>query len=177
MLMDELKGYDIPFDIKTLKHRADLIEQDGPLLSLYYNGKGDVYLFDWLGCDDKANRWMILRVSVESLYQYLSKQITLLQVIGNPADNFVWVTDIDAHGEQIGTKALPVANVPADYFPDEDSWFEFDNQQELLKEVGTEKFEVDVPKSDNNLFSAIVAKMGWKLSPQTIHKIIDKVAF
>lgn len=25
--MEELKGYDIPFEIKTLKHRADLIEQ------------------------------------------------------------------------------------------------------------------------------------------------------
>ena len=35
--MEELKEYDIPFDIKELKHRADLIEQDGPLLSLYYN--------------------------------------------------------------------------------------------------------------------------------------------
>lgn len=175
--MEELKGYDIPFDIKELRHRADLIEQDGPLLSLYYNGKGDYYLFYWLDCDNKANRWMILRVSVESLYQYLSKQTTLLQVISNPSDNFVWITDVDGNGKQIDTKALPVADIPADYLPDEDSWFEFDNQQELLKEVGTDKFEVDVPKSDNNLFSAIVSKMGWKLSPATLHKFIDKVAF
>ena len=120
---------------------------------------------------------MILRISVESLYQYLSKQITLLQVIDNPADNFVWVTDIDSNGKQINTKAIPVAKIPTDYLPAEDSWFEFDNQRKLLKEVGTEKFEVDVPKSDNNLFSAIVAKMGWKLSPKSIHKFIDKVAF
>lgn len=175
--MEELKGYNIPFDIKKLKHRADLIEQDGPLLSLYYNGKGDYYLFYWLDCDDKANRWMILKVSIEALYQYLSKQITLFQVIGNPSDNFVWLTDIDTNGEQISTKALPVDNIPPEYLPVNDSWFEFDKQQELLKEVGTEKFEVDVPKSDNNLFSAIVAKMGWKLSPKTIHNFIDKVAF
>lgn len=175
--MEELKGYDIPFEIKTLKHRADLIEQDGPLLSLYYNGKGDYYLFYWLDSDDRANRWMILRVSIESLYQYLSKQITLLQVIGNPSDNFVWITDIDTNGKQISTKALPVANIPTDYLPAEDSWFEFDNQNELLKEVGTYKFEVDIPRSDNNLFSTIVAKRGWKLSTKTIHKFIDKVAF
>lgn len=120
---------------------------------------------------------MILRVSIESLYQYLSKQITLLQVIGNPSDNFVWITDIDTNGKQISTKALPVANIPTDYLPAEDSWFEFDNQNELLKEVGTYKFEVDIPRSDNNLFSTIVAKRGWKLSPKTIHKFIDKVAF
>lgn len=175
--MEKIKGYEIPFDIKALKHKADLIEQNGPLLSLYYNGKGDYYLFYWLDCDDRANRWMILRVSVESLYQYLSKQITLYEVIDHPADNFVWVTDIDGSGMQVGTRALPVANIPTDYLPTMDSWFDFDNQQELLKQVGTETFEVDVPKSDNRLFSAIVAKMGWKLSPETIHKFIDKVAF
>lgn len=40
--MEELKGYDIPFEIKTLKHRADLIEQDGPLLSLIIMAKGTI---------------------------------------------------------------------------------------------------------------------------------------
>lgn len=175
--MEELIGYDIPFDIKTLKHKADLIEQNGPLLSLYYNGKGDYYLFYWLDCDDRANRWMILRVSLESLCQYLSKQVTLFEVIDHPADNFVWVTDIEDGGRQIATRALPVANIPTDYLPTMDSWFEFDNQQELLKQVGTEKFEVDVPRGDKALFSAIVVKMGWKLSPEAIRKFMGKAAF
>lgn len=174
--MEKIKGYNIPFDISKLKLRANLIEQDGPLLSLYYNDKGDYYLFYWLDCDDGANRWMILRVDIKTLYEYLDKDKTLLQVIKNSPDSFVWITDVDNNGTQINTQALPFASIPSDYLPDEDSWFEFDNQQELMKEVGTDKFEIDIPKSDKNLFSSLIAKMGWRLTPKTIHRFIDKVA-
>lgn len=174
--MEKIKGYNIPFDISKLKLRSNLIEQDGPLLSLYYNDKGDYYLFYWLDCDDEANRWMILRVDIKTLYEYLDKDKTLLQVIKNSPDSFVWITDIDNNGIQVDTQALPFASIPSDYLPDEDSWFEFDNQQELMKEVGTDKFEIDIPKSDKNLFSSLISKMGWRLTPKTIHRFIDKVA-
>lgn len=174
--METIKGYNIPFDLSKLKRRADLINQDGPLLSLYYNDKSDYYLLYWLDCDEEVNRWMILRVDVKTLYEYLDKDKTLLQLIKNSPDNFVWITDIDNNGIQTNTQALPFTAIPSDYFPDENSWFEFDHQQELLKEVGTDKFEVDIPKSDKSLFSSLIAKMGWRLTPKTIHRFIDKVA-
>lgn len=71
--MEKINGYDLPFDLGKLKHKIDLIEQDGPLLSLYYNDRGDYYLLYWLDCDDRENRWMILRVDINSLYDYLNK--------------------------------------------------------------------------------------------------------
>lgn len=117
--MERINGYNLPFDISKLKHRTDLIEQDGPLLSLYYNDKGDYYLFYWLDCDDNVNRWMILRVDTKTLYEYLKQEKTLLQVIKNPSDNFVWITDIDNNGKQIYTQALPSTSVPEDYLPEE----------------------------------------------------------
>lgn len=175
--MEIIQGYNIPFDIHRLKLRANLIEQDGPLLSLYYNDKGDYYLFYWLDCNEEANRWMFLRVDIKTLYEYLDKDKTLLQVIKNSPDSFVWITDIDNNGNQISTQALPLASIPSDYLPDEDSWFEFDNQHELTKEVGTDQFVVDIPKSDKSLFSSLIAKMGWRLTPKTLHRLIDKVAF
>lgn len=174
--MEKIDGFDIPFDISNLTFRANLIEQDGPLLSLYYNDRGDYYLFYWLDCDEKANRWMVLRVDIKTLYEYLNKEKTLLQVIKNSPDNFVWITDIDGKGRQILTCALPLSSVPSDYLPAKDSWFEFDNQQDLIGEVGTDNFEVAIPKSDKNLFSTLISKMGWRLSPQSVHKLIDKVA-
>lgn len=174
--MERINGYNLPFDINKLKHKTDLIEQDGPLLSLYYNEKGDYYLLYWLDCDDNANRWMILRIDIKMLYEYLNNDKSLLQVIENPSDNFVWITDIDNDGKQIYTQALPSTAIPVDYLPDKDSMFEFDNKKELLEDVSTDKFEIDIPKSDKSLFSALIAKMGWRLSPKTIHKIIDKVA-
>lgn len=175
--MEKLRGYAMPFDISLLKHRADLIEQDGPLLSLYYNEKGDYYLFYWIDCDERANRWMILRVDNKSLYEYLDREKTLLQVVKNPSDNFVWITDIDSNGAQVSTLAMPVSSIPLDYLPGEDSWFDFDHREELLKEVSVNKFEVDIPQSDKSLFTAIISKMGWRLSSASVRKIIDKIAF
>lgn len=175
--MEKINGYDLPFDLGKLKHKIDLIEQDGPLLSLYYNDRGDYYLLYWLDCDDRENRWMILRVDINSLYDYLNKDESLLQLIKNSPDNFVWITDINNQGKQTKTQALPIESVPSQYLPDEDSWFEFAHQQELLKDVGTDKFELDIPKSDKNLFSSLISKMGWRITPQTIHRLIDKVAF
>lgn len=174
--MEKIKGFDIPFDISKLKLRANLIEQDGPLLSLYYNRQGDYYLFYWLDCNTSLNRWMILRTDVNTLYKYLAGESTLLQVIKGSADGFVWITDIDNEGKQTDSQAVPVASIPSDYLPDDDSWFEFDHQKELLKDVATDEFEVKIPKSDKGLFSTIMSKMGWKLSPRYIHKFIDKVA-
>lgn len=175
--MEQLKGYDIPFELKQMRLRANLIMQDGPLLSLYYNDKGDYYLFYWLDCDEKVNRWMVMRVDMKSLCQYLNKERTLLQLIQKPSDSFVWIVDIDGHGRQIRSEALPFNLIPSDYLPCEDSWFEFDNRQELLNDVSMDSYEIDVPKSEKSLFSALMAKMGWQLSPKTLHQFIDKVAF
>lgn len=175
--MEKLTGFQIPFDIKILKLRANLIEQDGPLLSLYYNDKGDYYLFYWLDCDDTSNRWMIVRVSLNTLYQYLNKETSLLQVIKEASDNFVWIVDLDNRGEQTDTLAVTFSNVPSKYLPDPDSYFEFDHQQELIKDVGTDKIEVDIPKKDKSFFAELVSKMGWRLSPDAVRNLIDKVAF
>lgn len=174
--MEKLNGYNIPFDISQLKLRANLIEQDGPLLSLYYNDNGDYYLFYWLDCDDTTNRWMVIRVGLNILYQYLHKERTLLQVIESPSDSFVWVIDLDSTGNQTNTEAVPLSCLPLDYLPDKDSYFDFDNQQELLKDVSTDKVEIDIPKSDHFFFTALISKMGWQLSAKSLHKLIDKVA-
>ncbi len=174
--MEKLNGYKLPFDISQLKLRSNLIEQDGPLLSLYYNNKGDYYLFYWLDCDDVTNRWMVMRVALNILYQYLNKDRTLLQVIEESSDNFVWIIDLDNDGKQANTLAVTLSNLPLDYLPDKDSYFEFDNQQELLQNVSTDKVEIDIPKSDKSLFAALMSKMGWRLSTKSLHRLIDKVA-
>lgn len=130
-----------------------------------------------MDCDDNSNRWMIVRVSLNALYQYLNKEKALLQVIEDSSDNFVWIADLDGKGEQINTLAVPFANLPEDYLPDTDSYFEFDNQQELLKDVDTDKIEVDIPKKDKSFFAALISKMGWRLSSDAVHNLIDRIAF
>ena len=74
---------------------ADLVYLDGPFLSHYVSGKGDDYLFYWVDRDDKDNRWLVLRVSLSSLQKYIGKELTLLELIENPNDGYLYSVDVD----------------------------------------------------------------------------------
>jgi len=65
--MKEVNGFSMSFDFSKLKKKVDLIEMDGPLLSLYQNEQGDSYLFYWLDADSQYNRWMLIPHSVRWL--------------------------------------------------------------------------------------------------------------
>lgn len=175
-IMERINGFKIPFELSNLKLRANLIEQDGPLLSLYYNDRGDYYLLYWVDCDNNTNRWIAFRTDNESLLQYLNQEIPLYDLIERPSDNFVWITDIDNDGKQVDAEAIPSSSIPKGYLPDKDSFFVFDHRQDLVKSVSTDKFEVDIPKSDKTLFSTLMSKMGWKLSPASMRRLIDRAA-
>lgn len=67
-------------DARTLsKHQwnADLIEFEGPLLSLYKGESGNDLLYAWLDCTAIRNRWCIVPVDRKSLRDYLEQQKTL----------------------------------------------------------------------------------------------------
>lgn len=174
--MEKINGYAIPFDISRLKLCENLIEQDGPLLSLYYNDNGDYYLFYWLNSDEHANRWLVFRVGLEGVRRYLQGEKTLRDLVLHPIDGFVWVIDLDDALHQTHTVALPVSNVPVGYLPGKCSYFAFDNKESLLSHVRTSNFNVSVPDSDQGFFSDIMTKMGWRLSPDAIRSFLSKAA-
>lgn len=174
--MEKINGYAIPFDISRLKLCENLIEQDGPLLSLYYNDNGDYYLFYWLDSDEHANRWLVLRASLEGVRRYLSGEKTLRDLVLHPIDGFVWVIDLDGELHQTHTAVLPVSNVPVDYLPGKNSYFAFDDKDSLLSRVRTSNFNVSVPDSDQGFFSDIMTKMGWRLSPDAIRSFLSRAA-
>jgi len=173
--MKKIKGFSIPFDIKGLKWKVDLIEYNGPLLSLYYNKKGDYYLFYWTDSDDECNKWMILRVDLNTLRKYIDGEITLRQVILEPADNFVWFIDLDSNMNVKNTLCVSMEDIPQGYLPSTDSYFDFEKNKDILEAVNTDTYELDIPVSDRSKFSEIISKMGWKISAR-IHNGISKTA-
>lgn len=124
-MMTEVKGYPIDFDVSRLAKCSDLIYFDGPLLSHYIDEYGDNYLMYWLEADDTYNRWMIVRTSITQIHRYTAKEITLREVILHPCDSFVWITNIDDELRCHHTQCVPIANLPEQYLPDEDSMYEF----------------------------------------------------
>ena len=94
--MRDIKGYRfIGFDLNSLTLIADLIYFDGPLLSHYISEQGDNYLFYWVDSDEECNRWMIIKVSLSTIQDYVNKKITLCNVIRDRADKTVYMVDLD----------------------------------------------------------------------------------
>ena len=123
--MKVTKGYNMNFDIKNLIKVSDLIFFDGPLLSHYISQRGENYLFYWVDVDDIANRWLIIRTDIFTIQEYLDKKITLYDVITNPNDGFVYLIDIDDDTNFSNCQIVQISQLPDDYIPAEDSFYNF----------------------------------------------------
>lgn len=108
------------------KKVADLIYFDGPLLSHYVTNKGDNYLFYWIDQDDTNNRWMFIRTDYDNIQKYTNKKQTLRNVLSSPLDDIVYTVDIDEEGNHHNFQAHSVEDLPEDYLPTEDSYYEFE---------------------------------------------------
>lgn len=125
--MRDIKGYkDIDFNIESLTLIADLIYFDGPFLSHYASSQGDNYLFYWIDEDEQCNRWMIIKVNLQVIQDYISHKTTLYALIKDRVEKSVYIVDLD---DELNVCNLCLANLndlPDDYFPDEDSFYEFE---------------------------------------------------
>lgn len=158
--MITINGKHTLFDINSLQKCGDLIYCDGPLLSHYMSEHGDHYLTYWVDADEKYNRWIIIRTSLNEIRRYTDKQTTLYQVITNPADNILWVTDIDDNLQQHNTQILTPQEFPEDYLPEQSALYEFETDDPLLSGE-TDTYELQIPKCDSSLFVQFIKRMGW----------------
>ena len=110
----------------TKEGLADLIYFDGPLLSHYVTNKGDNYLFYWIDQDDTNNRWMFIRTDYDNIQKYTNKKQTLRNVLSSPLDDIVYTVDIDEEGNHHNFQAHSIEDLPEDYLPTEDSYYEFE---------------------------------------------------
>lgn len=96
--MKQLQGIEGRLSINDLTKVSDLIYFDGPLLSHYVHKSGENYLSYWVDCDDKFQRWLVFKVGITSLQQYVDKRLSLFNVISQLDDGFVYLIDIDECG-------------------------------------------------------------------------------
>lgn len=129
--MKTINGFTIEFDFSKLIKVADLIYYDGPLLSHYMSSKGENYLFYWVDVNNEYNRWVIIRTDIFSIQQYLERKITLHSIITHPNDGFVYTVDIDDKIEYHNIKVVPIANLPEEYTPMENSYYDFEVKDDI----------------------------------------------
>ena len=171
--MRKIEGYSIEYDFSSFKKIADLVYFDGPFLSHYVSGKGDDYLFYWADRDDQDNRWLVLRVSLSSLQKYVGKELTLLELIKNPNDGYLYSVDVDSDLHYHNIKLVQPSAIPVDYLPDADSYYEFEPvPAEDAEELMT--YELTIPYKERNRFEEFLHKIGIPAS--ALKKVVNHAA-
>ena len=171
--MRKIEGYDIEYDFSSFKKIADLVYLDGPFLSHYVSGKGDDYLFYWVDRDDNDNRWLVLRVSLSSLQKYIGKELSLLELIENPNDGYLYSVDVDNDLNYHNIKLVQPSAIPEDYLPEADSYYEFEPiPSEDADELMT--YELTIPYKERSRFEEILHKIGFPVS--ALKKVVNRAA-
>jgi hypothetical protein len=119
--LDKYKGAALP--IKGLEKIGDLINYDGPILSLFHDSKARRYLFYWVDSDDEGNRWLIWKVEDLDLYHYLNAQISLKDLIQCANNGYLFCVDIDDDLVYRNMSTLALEQVPIQYQPEDKSFY------------------------------------------------------
>lgn len=127
--MKQLKGISLAQLDFIPEHLGDLLYQEGPVLAHFVNkdNPSDHYIYRWTDMNDNCNRWLVIKVTEKQLFEYLSRQTSLLQLIQSAS--FVYFLDLgnDLHAIQI--VLTPIADVPPEYLPGASAYFD-ENQFE-----------------------------------------------
>ena len=122
--MEELIGEtlnELPF---TLIKRGDLYYYEGPILSHFSDENEQDYFMNWADMDNLYGRWLLTEVSKENVGKYLSRNISLYELIISNDAGKVYFIDIDNDIEYRHIWRVAVENIPNDYLPAKDSYFE-----------------------------------------------------
>ncbi len=121
--MDDIQGLNIlKLGFKPL-HMGDFLFHEGPLLSHFIdeNNPNEHYLYKWVDSDDSCNRWIIAKLSEETLKDFFNKKINLRQIIAQNA--FVYLLDIDNDLQEKMILILNTYNLPEAYLPTQNAFF------------------------------------------------------
>lgn len=124
--MTPIDGKLISKDFSGFIKVSDLIYFDGPLLSHFISPNGENYLFYWCDVDDTYNRWIIFRIDLTTIQKYIQRKVSLRDLILMPTDGFVYIADIDENIQYGSIYLLLNKEIPSDYIPQEDSYYDFE---------------------------------------------------
>jgi len=171
--MKTVKGYNIKYDFSDFRKIADLIYFEGPLLSHYVSSRGDDYLFYWVDRDENDNRWLVMRVSLSSLQKYMAKDISLHELIETPNDGYLYLVDVDNNANYHDVRLVQPADLPDDYLPVSDSYYEFEPiPAEDAEELMT--YELTIPYKERSRFEEFLTKIGFPVS--SLKKVVSRAA-
>lgn len=133
--METLKAISIHKLGLDLEYSGDLLYYEGPLLSHYIDKQdiNDHYLYKWVDSDNRYHRWMVFKVDSGNIFAFLNGKISILELI--EYNSLCYFLDIDAHQEVQHIRVSSVGDIPKDYLPTEDSFFEEEQYETYALEL------------------------------------------
>jgi hypothetical protein len=112
----------LPF--QNLRLIADLLYFDGPLLSYFKDNAGQHYLYYWCDTNGIVNRWLVFRTTASKLNEFLTRQITLRELILSVEPNLSYLMDLDDRVNPVQVLKVRPSFLPEDYLPDFDTEYD-----------------------------------------------------
>lgn len=123
----------------------DIINYDGPIISLHKDKRGKEALCCWVDCNRTRNRWCLIPITRELLRAYLTSKASLLEIYDNVAELYIFETT--QYGNRTNFCTIPTSNFPREYLPENDSL--------LVPEVCTESAKEMAKMSTQNYYLGI----------------------
>ena len=128
-------------DLKDhLKRLGDIINIDGPVLSLFQDERNkDLYLFDWVDSDETTNRWLIYKINPEILNDFLISKISYRKMFESALLSEFYFADI-FNSENIDYSLQKIKYLPKKYLATKDVFLDIDdtkNFDEIHQVVNT----------------------------------------
>ncbi|SDL22429.1 hypothetical protein SAMN05661010_01120 [Modicisalibacter muralis] len=99
---------------------ADLINFEGPLLSLFKNDEDEDFLFVWLDCNNTKNRWCMVAVDRDQLKGYLGSVLPLRNIMADSSELIVF--SVSRAGRRSAFIRTDFSHLPEEYRPEKDSF-------------------------------------------------------
>lgn len=129
---------------------ADLVEFEGPLISLYKTDQDADALFIWLDKSGLTNRWCVLNVDREPLRLYLTCKKTLKELFF--LRESVLMFGVGSAGRRTNLMRVSISNLPQQYCPRDDSYLYEEISTESAKELVVEGTEPRALLLDEDLY-------------------------
>lgn len=120
------------FPFADFKKVSDLVYFEGPVLSHFTDSSDNNILYYWVDQNDKLNRWLVWFVSITDILSYLSKEITLLELIKKANNSIYFLVDLNDDIDVEKTVLLGFNDLPEPYLPSNESFF-LDNMPDLYR--------------------------------------------
>jgi len=152
--MEQVQGVEISNLGFVPQKLGDLLEHEGPLLSLFVDQENpeNHYVYKWVDQDNVCNRWMILPCSTKELNTFFNKSSTLRALVsGKP---YCFLMDVDGQLLPHKFQVVAIEKLPEDYLPTEKSYY-----QEEVYSLFAAEYLKELAQNTNDRFDSVLKEI------------------